>query len=160
MRRELFLSGAFANAGEAFSRDELLEFLGSEIPDLEFYKYKPKAGTIMAVGLDWIAIIGTTASIVTIGQVLWAAYQKFVKPIRQKDPNSRADIIIQIRTEEWKSEQFMIGESLKTEEEFIDELKKSIERLEQLPVNKGKLTQSKREFRVSKTWIRVKKSTE
>lgn len=159
MKRELILSGSIANAGREVSGRELIEFLASEMPDAEFYQFRPPPGRIMAAGLDWQAILGTTASVLAIGQAIWAAYKKFIIPIRQKNNNSTADLFIYIKTEENKSEQFMIGKSFKDENDFMQGFQESIIKLEHSHSNGEELKITKQELRMSEYWVRIKKSS-
>jgi hypothetical protein len=158
MKRELILSGSLANAKGNYPGDELLNFLVGEMPDAEFYKFCPPPCKIVAAGLGWQAILGTTSSVLSIAQALWAAYKKFILPIKQINNNSNADLFIYIKTEENKSEQFMVGKSFKKEDEFLKGLKNRIKNLEQPDINEEKLAITKQELRTSKHWVRIKKT--
>lgn len=157
MKRDLIISGALANCGGLVTTDELLDFFSSKLHNIEFYKFKPKPGSITAASMDWQAIVNTSASIIVIGQVLWAAYRKFIKPILRKNPKSDADLYIHIRTEEWISEQFMIGKHFKDEDSFIKGFKKSVKKLNQQLLNEGKMKIAKEKIRRSEGWVRIKR---
>jgi hypothetical protein len=154
MKRDLILSGSFTSCGRQVVTDELLDFISSRLQDIELYKLQPKPGSLTGAAIDWQAFVNTSASIITIGQVLWFAYEKFIKPIHEK--NFEADLYIHIRTEECKSIQFMIGRNFKDKKSFLEAFEKSIRKLEREPLNIKKMFIAKEEIRRSDVWIRIK----
>jgi len=157
MKRELMLGGAIVNCTDRDKTDELLDYLVNMLKEIELYKLKPKPGSLTATAFDWQIMIGTTASIYTIGQALWYAYRKFIKPIREKNQNSSTDLYINIRTEDMKFEEFMIGKNFKDKESFLKAFGESVKKLEEEPFNPEKMHIIKNEIQKSETWVHIKK---
>jgi len=158
MKRELILGGALANTRGAVSTEEFLNFLSLQIPNIQFYQLRPRPKTITFAAIDWQAILTTAASIIYIGEALWKAYKKFIKPIREKNPNSSADLYIHIKTEKEKSEQFMIGKNFDNKDAFIKAFEASVKKLGQQSINEKKMYVCKEEIRKSDIWIEVKRT--
>lgn len=139
MGSDLIINGALVNCGRTVKTDEFLSFVSSRLPNVKFYKFQTKQGSIAGSAFDWQAMTNI-ASLITIGQVLWIAYNKFIKPILNKNPKSSADIYIHIRTKETNVEQFMLGKRFKDKKSFIIELKKVTKKVESTRLIKKNIT--------------------
>lgn len=155
MKRELILGGSLANTGDKVSTDQLMSFLSSNQNNIDFYQLKPPPGVIMAAALDWQAIIETSASILGLGKALWAAYKKFIKPIREKDNNSAAGLYIVIRSEQKNISQIMLGSDCDDKEYFLSWFENEVSNLQQTVINEEIFTKEIYEFKHSKIWVKI-----
>lgn len=108
MKTEILLGGALANTSGKTSSEDMLLFLKSRTEGVDYYKLSPPPGSTMAAAFDWQAILGVTASVIAIGQALWAAYQKFIKPLRNNG-SSDAFLFVAVKNERKEFVQFTLG---------------------------------------------------
>ena len=124
---ELKLTGAITEKSSPEEENELIETLASKLENASFYKRVYQPGVIYNTTFDWMAVIGLTSSVLTIGQALWAAYKKVVSLKKEKNPDSNAKLIFQLHDEENHFVQIVLGEEFKTEEEFLPEFQRRVE---------------------------------
>lgn len=120
MGNEILISGALANTYGKANTQDLVDFLVSETDDLAVYQLRQRPGTITAAAFDWQAIIGTTASLLYIGELIWRAYERFIKPLRENDIDSRSFLYIVVKNPDGKSVQFSLGTDKLEREDFIE----------------------------------------
>ena len=116
MSSELILGGALANCGRDAPRDEFLELLLRETPDLAIFRLRPRTSlTDVRAALDWQAILGTSANLLALAGVLWKAYERYVKPRPDRtDKTAKPFLVINIRRSDGKFVQFILGNEHKT----------------------------------------------
>lgn len=146
----LILNGALANVNHEVSTDELLDFLKGNLPEADFYKLNPKPGSITAAAFDWQVILSTSSSIITIAGVLWAAYKKFIVPLKSRG-KTNAFLFVTIRNGEKEFTQFSIGDEYKNEQEFITDFTEKVERIRLNP-NTNEMEIETREIKESTRW--------
>ena len=151
---ELLLRGALANVGKEVSSDDLLTFLNTKTKDVEYYRFSPTPGHITSAAFDWIAIIATTASIITIAGALWSAYKHFIIPLRKKNRKD-AFLYISIKNEDGNFTQFSIGNEFDDKEVFIEEFVRKTETLK-LSLNQDEVHIEKQYIVNSKNWIKIR----
>jgi len=122
---KLIIRGALANTGSEIKTDELLDFLMNETKDTEFYKLSPTPGMIMNAALDWQIILGSTASVITIAQIFWSAYKKFILPLKKKGKQN-AFLFVTVENHKRDFAQFTIGQEYQSEEMFIQEFTEKV----------------------------------
>jgi hypothetical protein len=101
--------------------DEFHRVLEEATPDSPAFRYRPEPGTIVAA-LDWQAVLGTGADLIAYAGVLWAAYERFIKPRRErrKHPEEDALLVVFVRQLRGDSVQFAVGREYTDRETFID----------------------------------------
>lgn len=151
----MLLQGAIANASQEVNTDEFLAFLADELPQAAFFKFQPPPGKILAAAIDWRAVIMDTASIITIANGLWQAYDRFVKPIHESNPSSNAAIFVMITNESGEQAQFMIGGDVKDKDIFISSFEASANRLNLAPKTEAP-DQVMQDIQLSGYWIRIR----
>jgi hypothetical protein len=151
----MLLQGAIANASQEVNIDEFLAFLADELPQAAFFKFQPPPGKIWAAAIDWRAVIMDAASIITIANGLWQAYDRFVKPIHEHNPSSNAAIFVVITNESGEHAQFMIGSDVKDKDIFISSFEASANRLNWVPKTEVP-DQEMQDIQFSGNWIRIK----
>ena len=127
MRNTLILQAALANTGDPQASQSLQTFLRDNISGVEFNKRQAQHGPINAA-FDWQAIINATASILAISQVLWAAYKKFIEPVRKKG-NKNACLVMQIQNESKEFFSISIGSEYKDEDTFTTAFMEKIQKI-------------------------------
>jgi hypothetical protein len=151
----MLLQGAIANASQEVNIDEFLAFLADELPQAAFFKFQPPPGKIYASAIDWRAVIVDAAAIITIANGLWQAYDRFVKPIHDRDPSSNAAIFVEIKNYSGDHARFMIGGDVKDKDIFISSFEASANRLNLAPKAEAP-NQEIQDIQFSGNWIHVK----
>ncbi|WP_287880935.1 hypothetical protein [Aquitalea sp.] len=150
----MFIQGALANINREVSTDDLLRFLSVEVPQGIFFKFQPPPGTTVAAAIDWRALLYDAAAVATIATALWSAYDKFVKPIHEKDPSSSAAIFIQMKNDAGESDQFMIGGDIRDKEVLIQRFQESTARLK-LNSSESVPGEELEEIKRSGYWVKI-----
>ena len=137
MANELIVIAALANCGQDAPTDDFLKMLIRETPDLAVSRFPPKSGTIWAA-LDWQGILGTAADILAFAGLLWAAYERYVKPRLERVGPSSPFLFIQLRRRDGASVQFAIGkDDCKDKEIFIEQFTREVTELRAGPDTGG-----------------------
>jgi hypothetical protein len=151
----MLLQGAIANASQEVNIDEFLAFLADELPQAAFFKFQPPPGKIYASAIDWRAVIMDAAAIITIANGLWQAYDRFVKPIHERDPSSNAAIFVEIKNYSGDHARFMIGGDVKDKDMFISRFEASANWLNLAPKTEAP-NQEIQDIQFSGNWIHIK----
>lgn len=146
MNNKVIILGAIANTGIEDGNQVFTKFLNENVKNIEVRRINYGPGPYMA--LDWQLIIDSAsliANIAAIAGTLWAAYEKFVAPIKKDN----ARVFVQFKNEEGKIVQFSIGSEYKDKKIFIETFTKKIESLN----NDSNITTVEKE---EKTTIQIK----
>lgn len=129
MAKKILISGALANTYGQVKTQALVDFLAGKVDDFDIYIRRLRPGYIRAAAFDWQGILGTTASIIDIGDLLWRAYEKFIKPIREKEKDSRSFLYISLKRPDGGSIQFSLGTDILNREDFLKFFSEAIKEL-------------------------------
>lgn len=132
MISQLIIGGALANCGRDAPTDEFLQMLVRETTDLAAFRFqpKPRPGIGIKAALDWQAILGTGADILAFAGVLWAAYERYVKPkIGQIKGPHKPFLVINLRRQDGTFVQFSLGNEHKNKEIFIEQFSRQVTEL-------------------------------
>lgn len=122
MDKKINIMCALANTGRKSSDKCLIDFFVENIDGIECRQ--TFIGSGIKNSLDWKMIMDSVSfvsSIVTIADVIWAAYNKFVLP--EKNKNKDAFLFIQINNNDRIFKTFAIGKQYKDHDIFIKEFK-------------------------------------
>ena len=150
---EVLLGGALANTSGKASSEDLLHFLKPRTDGVDYYRLAPPPSSTMAAAFDWQAVLGVTASVLAIGQALWAAYQKFIKPLRDSG-SSDAFLFVAVKNERKEFVQFTLGKDHDTEESFVREFSEKVEQI-RISSNAGDVEIEKQELLHSEVWKKI-----
>jgi hypothetical protein len=132
MSSELIIAGALANCGREAPTEEFLETLARETPGLAVFRFRPKPRPGMGVkaALDWQAILGTAADLLAFAGVIWAAYERYVKPKRDRSTGTqRPFLLISLRRSDGSFTQFALGNEYTEKEVFIEHFTQQVREL-------------------------------
>ena len=153
MKTEILLGGALANTSGETSSEDLLLFLKGNTDGVDYYRLTPPPGSTMGAAFDWQAVLGVTASVLAIGQALWAAYVKFIKPLRDRG-TSDAFLFVAVKNESKEFVQFSLGKEHDTEEAFLREFTEKVEKIRGSS-DAGEIEVEKRELLHSEIWKKM-----
>lgn len=155
MSSALIVRGALANTGIQSEEDSFLETLTEVLP---VYKHVPQPG-IFTASLDWLALLGTTADVIAVGGLLWSAYERYIKPKRAKDPESRALLVINISDDKSHTVNFVLGDVPTEREIFIEAFSRSVTLLRHEVESDGTTVSKAIEIEESRRWVRLKRGS-
>jgi hypothetical protein len=147
--------GAIANASQEISLDEFLAFLADELPEAVLFKFQPESGKVYASVPRWRAVLSDAAAVVTIANGLWQAYDRFIKPIHESNPLSKAAILVDIKTHSGEYTHFNIGGDVKDKNIFISSFEASINSLNLNSTSTGS-SREIQDIEYSGNWIQIK----
>lgn len=157
MPSALIVGGALANCGRDVPTQEFLETLARETPDLAVFQFRPKPrpGIGVKAALDWQAILGTAADLLAFAGVIWAAYERYVKPKREQSAGGqRPFLFISLRRADGSFTQFALGDQYTEKEVFIEHFTRQVSELREsvtAETDKPLLT----EISTSEDWVRI-----
>ena len=155
MTNKIIIGGALANAHGQVKTQDLVNFLAERTDDMAIYVLRPRPGSITAAALDWQAILGTTADIIAVGGLLWAAFERFIKPIRDKEKNSRSFLYIVVRHPDGRFMQFSLGTDILNKEDFMELFKQAVKEI-RTSTNPEELGDTAiQEIEQSDIWIKI-----
>ena len=129
-----------------------MKFLKKQTKEVDYYKLSPPPGVTMKSAIDWQAVLGVTSSSIAIAQVFWAAYKKFIAPLRDKG-NKAAFLLITIKSNKNDYIQFPIGTDITDKGEFCRKFSQSIEKT-RISTN-GEIETEKRNLELSYHWKKI-----
>jgi hypothetical protein len=159
MASELIVGGALANCGRKAPTDEFLEMLVRETPDHAAFRFRPRprpGGLVIKAALaDWLAILGTGADLLAFAGVLWAAYERYVKPKRERsDGTLKPFLFISLRRSDGDFIQFALGNEHKDKDVFIETFTRQVTELRAVSGAEGESTLLS-EVSENEDWVRV-----
>lgn len=156
MASELIVGGALANCGRDAPTDEFLRLLVRETPGLDLYRHRPKPrpGIGVKAALDWQGILGTAADLLAFATLLWAAYERFVKPkLEGKAVGAAPFLLITLRKQDGSFAQFSLGSEHKDKDIFIEQFTRQVQDLREGGDNSDASAATR--FARSEDWVRV-----
>jgi hypothetical protein len=153
---ELIIGGALANCGRDAPTDEFLELLVRETPELAIYRFqpRPRLGIDAKAALDWQGILGTAADLLAFATVLWATYERYVKPrLERKALGPDPFLLITLRKRDGSFVQFSIGSEHRDKDIFIEQFTREVQKLREGEDNSD--TSATTQFSRSEDWVRV-----
>ena len=157
MASALILGGALANCGRNAPTEEFLQLLARETPELAVFRFRPmpKPGISAKAALDWQAILGTAADLLAFAGVLWAAYERYVKPkLGQKVEGLKPFLFINVRRPDGTFVQFSLGHDYKDKEVCVEHFTRQVEELRSLPCDEEE-TEVLSAISQHEDWVRI-----
>lgn len=107
-----------ANCGGEVDAQEVYRFVAGEVTGATAYEFKPMG--IVGAAVDLYLVLGAVASVTSIANVLWMAYDRFIAPKKTRVRDSASlQIIIQLGDVKVN---LTLGEGVSTKQAFIEEL--------------------------------------
>lgn len=158
MPSALIVAGALANCGRDAPTQEFLETLVQETPDLAVFQFRPKPRPSIGIkaALDWQAVLGTAADLLAFAGVIWAAYERYVKPKRDQAVGTQKPfLIISFRRTDGSFTQFALGDQYTEKEIFIEHFTRQISELRE-SANAEPDETLLTEISKSEDWVRIR----
>jgi len=115
------LAGALATTGSHIESEDFLRCLKEECPGLRTFLLNPPPGKPMKAGVDWVIVLNSTASAITIARALWKAYQRHIAPLREKQKESQTGLFLMLQSPGDRPAQMLIRKDFNTQKQFTDE---------------------------------------
>jgi hypothetical protein len=157
MTNKIIIGGALANTHGQAKTQDLVHFLAERTDDMDIYVLQARPGSITAAALDWQAILGTTADIIQVCNLLWDAFKKFIKPIRDKEKNSRSFLYIVVKHPDGRSMQFSLGTDILNKEDFMKLFKQAVQEIRTSSNPDGLGDMAIQEIEQSDIWLKINK---
>jgi hypothetical protein len=138
--------------------DEAYGFIEANLKDAHTYYRHPEPGHIVAAAFDYtmlLTAVGSIASIITIADVLWKAYYKFIGS-RKNSPKDDAGIFLGIPLPNGKIMTLGIGSDYKDKGIFIESFVDYIGKLKQNPESFRVAINIKSEVEHDRNWFKRK----
>jgi hypothetical protein len=152
----LIVDGVLANCGPEPS-DELIQLLLLHTRELEIFRLRPpEPGFERKAAFDWRAIVGTGADLLAFGELLWAAYERFVKPRleRRSIKGFEPRLIIVIGRSNDRYVEFSLGTDFQDKDVFVEHFERTVSELRDLPEG-DREGERIAEVTRSESWVRV-----
>jgi hypothetical protein len=130
MASALIVGGALANWGPDAPEDEFLELLAQGVPDVPVFRLVSRPGHPRAAAFDWQSVLGTGADLIAYETVLWAGYERFVKPRLQRHKERQSPFLfVAVRRPDGSFTQFQLGREYDSEKAFAQEFERQVSAL-------------------------------
>lgn len=157
MASELIVYGALANCGPDAPTDEFLALLAGMAPDVAVFRYRPipKSELKIKSVADWQAILGTGADLIAFAGLIWAAYERWVRP-KIEEKKHKPFLFINLKRPDGTFVQFSLGHEHKDKEMFIEQFRREVSVLRSAPgVGGDDETVLLKKISEHEDWVRV-----
>ena len=147
-RAKIPLEITLANCGEFVNADEVYDFINANVTGATAYQ---STGTTTAA-VDFCLVLDAFASVASIADVLWRAYERFIAPRRSQA--NKSGIYIVVRGRAGEVDHLWLGNDVSTMQEFTDRLNSIVEvakNRELEGVHEAKI----RELQSSGSWVKL-----
>lgn len=145
------------NVYNRIDSDDVYSFIEANLSNIQTYWMDPERlkGKRVFASVDYFLLLSTAASVVTIADILWKAYDKFIRS-RKNSPKDDAGINIAFKLPNGTITSFWIGNEYKDKDIFIEAFIDCIEELKQNSDNFHVAIDIKSDIESSKYWVRRK----
>jgi len=119
-QKEIAIGMTVANCGSQVNAQQVYDFVASGAHGATVYEFKPSGITVAAVDSYLVLSLGAIASVASIANVLWMAYDRFIAP-KKHDTHDSADMHIAIRRRDGTMMDISLG-NVSTKESFVERL--------------------------------------
>lgn len=156
MPSELLVTAALANCGRDAPKREFMESVATEVPGVAVFRQQPRPGGNLEIkaAVDWQAVLGTAADLLAFAGLIWAAYERYVKPRREKHQGGQKPFLfLQVRGHDGSFVQFSLGNEVEDKNEFIEQFVRQVTELraQESPNGEQVLTAISK----SESWVRI-----
>lgn len=124
MTNKITIGLGLANLPQGVDTKEIEQFIANGGDGYDTYTLAPAPpGTARCAALEITLILGAVSSVITIAGCLWAAYNKFILPKKNRDQDD-GGIYIGINKPDGTHVDFWIGNTHRDREVFIEEFTK------------------------------------
>ena len=138
-----------ADGGDEVDAHELYRFVTGEVTGATVYEFKPTG--IAAAAIDLYIVLGAVASVASIANVLWMAYDRFIASKRPKVGSACIHIIVQSGD---GIVSVTLGEDVLTRQALIEQLEAIVAEARKPELRPGHVAKV-RELEESESWVRV-----
>ena len=148
-QKEIAIGMTVAGRGNKVDVQEFYDFITNEARGATTYAFNPIGITGAAV--DFYIVVGAVASVASIANVLWTAYDRFIAP---KKP-TRDSVSVHIMIPRGAGTiNLTLGENVSTEQEFVDQLEGIVADAQIPEVRRGHAIKI-RELEQSDSWLKL-----
>lgn len=149
--KEIAIGMGLACRGNQVDAKQVYNFVASRVTDATAYEFKPRGIAAAAIGL--YLVLGAVASVTSIANVLWMAYDRFIAP---KSPHMRDSACLHIIVERGDAIiNLTLGEDVSTKQAFIEQFEAIVAEVRK-PDSRLRHKAKIRELEESDSWVRVR----
>jgi len=149
-RKEIAIGMSVADCGNQVDAQQVYDFVANRATGATVYEFKPTG--IACAGVDLYLVLSAVASVASIANVLWTAYDRFVAP-KMHNTRDSADIHIAIRRRDGTMMDISLG-NVSTKESFVKRLKVVIAETSE-PELRAAHEETIRELEQSDSWVKL-----
>lgn len=134
---------------------EVYDFIARNVPGTSAYAFRPKG--LATAALDFYLVLGAIASVTSVANVLWMAYDRFIAPKKDCQNDSQA-ILIAVQQANGELIKIWLGRDVLTKEEFVRQfadLATQVSNPQLRPTHDAKL----RELQEDDSWVKINQDT-
>jgi hypothetical protein len=149
-RNETPVGMTLADCGDEVDAQELYLFIASHVTGVTAYELRPRS--LAAAGLDFYLVLGAVASVSSIANVLWMAYDRFIAPKKHR-MRSSAGIYVAVRQPDGSVIDVRLEESV-SKQDFVRRFEIVIAQAKQ-PELQFAHEKRIRELEESDSWVKI-----
>jgi hypothetical protein len=153
---ELLATAVLANCGRDAPQREFMESVATEVPGVAVFQQQPRPGGNLEIkaAVDWQAVLGTAADLLAFAGLIWAAYERYVKPRREKHRGGQKPLLfLQVSSLDGSFVQFSLGSEVTDKQVFIEQFVREVTELraQESPDGEQVLTAISK----NESWVRI-----
>jgi hypothetical protein len=130
---------------------QVYRFVAGEVTGATAYEFQPLG--IGGAAVDWYLVLGAVASVTSIANVLWMAYDRFIAPKKTRVRNSACLQIIVQRGD--GTVNLTLGEGVLTKQAFIEQLEAIVAEAKKPELRLGHAAKIQ-ELEDSDLWLKIR----
>jgi hypothetical protein len=139
------------NCGDEVDAQEVYRFIAAHVEGASAYRSRPSG--VAAAALDFYLVLDASASVASIANVLWMAYDRFILPKKRRMHDS-AGIYVAARGPDGKVIDLWLGKNVSTKESFTEQLEVAVAEGDRQGLRTAH-QETIRELEQSDLWVRL-----
>src|SRR5438132_6243145 len=154
-QKEIGIGMSVASCGNQVDAQQVYDFVASGATGATVYEFKPSG--IAGAAVDSYLVLSAVASVTSIANILWMAYDRFIAP---KKPRARDSAYLQIIVQRGNETiNLTLGENVSTQQALVEQLKAIVADAEKPELRLNHAAKI-RELEESDLWVKIRTGNE